>query len=390
MHATVSDRLIVTAQTGATDDLAALRADIENVMGREITHRLVASEAQSLAAGAVMLALEGAALAIAWDKVFKVPGGETRGSGAASADDLRQTARAAVWSAVTTWDVSADNSAEFTSYAIQTAKLDAQAQAMAEAAPGVAVDAAGRYAGALRRNAGNHEAAIAEMTTRDDNKRMSPEYAEQVRAAFEGPSYINAGGDAEREASALDASDEMTPDAWAEQNGGELQPSLRFNPLELSRDAVKVRGVSTTGKGAQKSEKTPPRTWDGRAYEVSLRGAGQPYERPDSVGEFVRDVPQGQGKGNAWSETGAVVDREELHHERQAARYDAPLVLDRFTPAEREVLEAAARIDGGFTAAGRVSAAKVAEATGKAQNTVKKTAQRLNRKVAEIRAEFAN
>jgi hypothetical protein len=384
MNATITDRMIVAAQTGETDDVDALRADIEQAIGGEVTRRLVESDTQNIASHAIMVGLADMTGAIARDRGFKAIGADNQGSGAASRDDLIQTAAAAVWSAVTTWDVEADNRAEFTTRAFDVADKEAKGVAFAEAAPGVSRDAAARYAGALGRANGDHEAAVLELTTRDE-KRMSLDLANAVRAAFEGPAYINAGGDAERAASALDASDEVTPDKWAERNGGELAEHLTY-PLDVSRDAVRVRGLSTSGKGSQKGEKSPARTWDGRSYAVSVRAVGEPYVRPDSEGEFVKHVPRGQGKGNGWKENGAVVDREEEFHDRKAAEHDASFVLDEFTPAQREVLDAAMRVEGGFTKDGRVSAAKVAEATGKNRESVKKTVQRLNKVIEKVRA----
>jgi hypothetical protein len=67
-----------------------------------------------------------------------------------------------------------------------------------------------------------------------------------------------------------------------------------------------------------------------------------------------------------------------------ASDSDVSALLARFSPAESRLLREAASIPGGFTVDGRISVVKVAEATGKAQNTVKKTAQRVNRRMASV------
>ncbi|MFJ5233936.1 hypothetical protein ACIQBJ_29045 [Kitasatospora sp. NPDC088391] len=105
-----------------------------------------------------------------------------------AAQDIAQEMRLSFWRAIHSWDVDGKNTAEFTSYAFQRAKLDGRAAATREAAPGSARDAAASFMGALARTNGDFAAAKKELTGHPDSKRrFSPEQADLVAAAFARP-----------------------------------------------------------------------------------------------------------------------------------------------------------------------------------------------------------
>ncbi|KOV10133.1 hypothetical protein ADK60_38405 [Streptomyces sp. XY431] len=283
-----------------------------------------------------------------------------------AAQDIAQEMRLSFWRAIHTWDTEGDNTAKFTSYAFQRAKLDGRSAATREIAPGVARDSAGTFMGALARSGGDFEAAKAELVNHPETSaRFSPDRAATVAAAFERPVPITAVPD-----SALDASTAQDPDRLVEytplgttpraarlrlavKDGlpvvvaattagwcTTLQPSLALNPLEVSRDAVRCKGVKVTG---------------------TKRGKHA---------------------------SGAIVDHEAdadtSARFTAAAEVKAGELLAAMSPGEAAIARAAFGFDGEppmLTSAGKLDATAIAEALGKTPGTVKATWSRALKKM---------
>ncbi|MFI1521685.1 hypothetical protein [Kitasatospora cineracea] len=282
-----------------------------------------------------------------------------------AAQDIAQEMRLSFWRAIHSWDVDGENTAEFTSYAFQRAKLDGRAAATREAAPGVARDAAASFMGALSRSGGDFAAAKEELTGHPDAKRrFSPEQADLVAAAFDRPLQIAAVPESMLEASAAQDPDRLveytplgtTPRAarlhLAVKDGrpvvgaatregwcADLQPSLAHNPLEVSRDAVRCKGVRVTGakRGKQAS--------------------------------------------------GAIIDRdadaESSARFAAAAEVKTAELLAAMSPTEAAIARLAFGFDGPplLTDAGKLDATAIAEALGKTPGTVKATWSRALKKM---------
>ncbi|MFJ7275352.1 hypothetical protein [Kitasatospora sp. NPDC098663] len=198
---------------------------------------------------------------------------QMEGDGHQAAQDIAQEMRLSFWRAIHAWDVNADNTAQFTSYAFEKAKLDGRSAATREIAPAAPRHAAGAFMGALKRSAGDFEQAKTELVNHPDaSRRFSPERAELVAAAFVRPLPISTVSEI-----ALEAMPSQDPDHLVETTAlgttpraarlhlalkdgrpvvgaatregwcTNLQPSLAHNPVEVSRDAVRCKGVKVTG-----------------------------------------------------------------------------------------------------------------------------------------------
>ncbi|WP_116210124.1 sigma factor [Streptomyces olivoreticuli] len=320
-----------------------------------------AQNGDASAAEHILNELEGAAVKIAADRAVRTTGGTCM------RDDLMQDARLAFWRAIQDWDAETDNAAEFTTYAFQRAKLDAHRSALRASVPGIGDVARAAFAAALGQCGGDYAEAVRIVTTLEDpERRLSPEYAALVRTAFEGPERIDASPRTAGEVAALPApvSEYTSGDKWAEHQG-EL-PDTMCHPLDLSRDAVRCRGVATTGKGVQKGSKRRERIHTGQ--------------------------PLGQGKGNAWREVGALVDRDadrEMHERSVAVGHViAGRVADLLSPAEREVVSVAygtAYAYNEATAKGTPDLHAAANTLGKTHNTVNVTLKRARAKLRKAR-----
>ncbi|MBO1415536.1 sigma-70 family RNA polymerase sigma factor [Streptomyces sp. FH025] len=283
-----------------------------------------------------------------------------------AAQDIAQEMRLSFWRALQDWDVDGPNTAEFTSYAFQRAKLDGRAAATREIAPAAPRSAAGAFMGALSRCGGDFEAAKDELVNHPDAKRrFTPAHAEFVAAAFVRPTPI-----ATVSEGSLEASPAQDPDHLVEYtslgtaprtarlhlavtNGRpvvagattvgwctDLQPSLAHNPLAVSRDAVRCKGVKVTG---------------------TKRGKHA---------------------------TGAIVDHaaeaETSARFAAAAQVKAIELLARMSPTEVAIAHLAYGFDGNppmLTDAGKLDATAIAEALGKTPGTVKATWSRAMRKL---------
>ncbi|MER5886833.1 hypothetical protein ABT160_23665 [Streptomyces sp. NPDC001941] len=307
------------------------------------------------AAEFILSELDGAAKALSWGRVKGLPV-----DAGAFRDDLTQTARVAFWCALQDWDVQADNAASFESYAFQRAKLDVAAATFAELAPGVNATEAGRYAAALGRNDGDHDQAAAELQAKG---RMSLSLAGEYRDALAGSERIDADPDAYKTMAGADSA-ATSADRWAETQG-EL-PDHMLYPLDLSRDAVRCKGVRTTGKGAQKGVK-----------------------RRDRVNH---DQPIGQGKGASWKEAGALVDRAADADMAERSTAVGEVIAERvravLTETERETValaygECFAVNEG--SGKGTPDLCAVAERMGKTRNTVSVTLKRARTKLRKAR-----
>ncbi|WP_327065907.1 hypothetical protein [Kitasatospora sp. NBC_01302] len=282
-----------------------------------------------------------------------------------AAQDIAQEMRLSFWRALNDWDVDAPNTAEFTSYAFQRAKLDGRSAATREIAPGAPRSAAAAYMGALSRSAGDFQAAKDELINHPDAKRrFSPEQADLVAAAFARPLPIES-----VPKTVLEASPAQDPDTLVEYtalgttprtprlhtvvtNGREvvagattagwctdLQPSLAANPLAISRDAVRCKGVKVTG---------------------TKRGKHA---------------------------SGAIIDRdadaEATARFTVAAQVKADELLNGMSPTEAAIARLAFGFDGPpmLTDAGKLDATAIAEALGKTPGTVKATWSRALKKL---------
>ncbi|MFF4922936.1 MULTISPECIES: hypothetical protein [unclassified Kitasatospora] len=283
-----------------------------------------------------------------------------------AAQDIAQEMRVSFWRAIHAWDTDADNRAEFTSYAFQRAKLDGRSAATRETAPGVARDAAAAFMGALARTDGDFTAAKEEMTGHPDPKRrFSPEQADIVAAAFTRPLPIVSVADSALEASTAQDPDhlvEYTPLGTAPRTArlhlaakdGQpvvaaattagwctgLQPSLAFNPLAISRDAVRCKGVRVTGAKCGK-------------------------QASGAIIDYAADA-----------ETSARFTA--------AAQVKAAELLAGMSPTEAAVARLAFGFDGNppmLTDAGKLDATGIAEALGTTPGSVKATWSRARKKL---------
>ncbi|MGW3177731.1 hypothetical protein ACWDD9_00510 [Kitasatospora sp. NPDC001119] len=283
-----------------------------------------------------------------------------------AAQDIAQEMRLSFWRAIHAWDTDADNTAQFTTYAFQRAKLDGRAAATREIAPGVTRDSATVFMGALQRNGGCFTAAKEEVVTGlDAKRRLSPEHADIVAAAFTRPLPIAGVTEGALEASTAQDPDRLveytdlgttprtarlhmavkdgrpvvaaaTTEGWCT----DLQPSLAHNPLAISRDAVRCKGVRVTG---------------------TKRGKHA---------------------------TGAIIDHaadaETSARFTTAARIKAAELLAGMSPTEVAVARLAFGFDGNppmLTDAGKLDATAIAEALGKTPGTVKATWSRARKKL---------
>ncbi|MFJ5924849.1 hypothetical protein ACIQF6_19825 [Kitasatospora sp. NPDC092948] len=283
-----------------------------------------------------------------------------------AAQDIAQEMRLSFWRAIHAWDTEADNTAKFTSYAFQRAKLDGRSAAAQEAAPAAPRAAARAFMGALQRNDGDFAKAKAELTGLPDAKhRFSPQRADLVAAAFVRPVPIAAVADSTLEASPAQDPDHLveytplgtTPRAarlhLAVKDGRpvvgaatregwctDLQPSLAHNPLAVSRDAVRCKGVRVTG---------------------AKRGKHA---------------------------TGAIIDHaadaESSARFTAAAEVKAAELLAGMSPTEAAIARLAFGFDGEppmLTDTGKLDATAIAEALGKTPGTVKATWSRALKKL---------
>ncbi|MFE2410870.1 hypothetical protein ACFXDE_21250 [Kitasatospora sp. NPDC059408] len=309
----------------------------------------------------ILNGLEGIALSVSRKRAQQMEGDSHQ-----AAQDIAQEMRLSFWRAIHAWDVDADNRAEFTSYAYQRAKLDGLAAATREIAPVTSRDAASAFMGALSRSGGDFEAAKDELVNHPVVKRrFSPEQADLAAAAFTRPLPLDSVPE-----NALDASTAQDPDRLVEytplgttprtarphtvvKDGREilvgattagwctdLQPSLALNPIALSRDAVRCKGVRVTG---------------------TKRGKHA---------------------------TGAIIDRtadaDTSARFTAAAKVKANELLAAMSPAEAAIARAAFGFDGEppmLTKDGRLDATAIAEALGKTPGTVKATWSRARKKL---------
>ncbi|MFD0400187.1 hypothetical protein ACFVHI_19155 [Kitasatospora sp. NPDC127121] len=283
-----------------------------------------------------------------------------------AAQDIAQEMRLSFWRAIHAWDVDAPNTAEFSSYAFQRAKLDGRAAATREIAPGVPRDSAAAFMGALKRNGGCFTAAKEEVTGLDAKRRFSPERADIVASAFTRPLPIASVAEGTLEASTAQDPDRlveytalgttprtarlhlavkggrhvvgaMTTAGWCT----DLQPSLAANPLAISRDAVRCKGVKVSG---------------------TKRGKHA---------------------------TGAIIDRdadaETSARFTAAARVKADELLAAMSPTETAIALLAFGFAGPpmLTDAGKLDATAIAEALGKTSGTVKATWSRALKKLRD-------
>ncbi|MCX4751417.1 hypothetical protein OG455_38965 [Kitasatospora sp. NBC_01287] len=308
----------------------------------------------------ILNGLEGIALSVSRKRAQQMEGDSHQ-----AAQDIAQEMRLSFWRALNDWDVDAPNTATFTSYAFQRAKLDGRSAATREIAPGMPRDSVASFMGALTRNGGDFAAAKQELTGHPDTKRrFSSQQADLVASAFARPVPIESVSE-----SALAASHAQDPDVLVEytalgttprmprlhivvSNGREvvagattagwctdLQPSLALNPLALSRDAVRCKGVKVTG---------------------AKRGKHA---------------------------TGAIIDHraetETSDRFTAAARIKAAELLASMSPTEAAIARAAFGFDGPpmLTDAGKLDATAIAEALGKTPGTVKATWSRALKKL---------
>ncbi|MFJ6622361.1 hypothetical protein ACIQOW_32865 [Kitasatospora sp. NPDC091335] len=308
----------------------------------------------------ILNGLEGIARSVSRKRAAQMEGDSHQ-----AAQDIAQEMRFSFWRAIHAWDVDADNRAEFTSYAFQRAKLDGRAVSARENAPGVPRSASAAFMGALSRSDGDFDAAKAELVNHPvTGRRFSAEQADIVAAAFDRPVPISAVPD-----SALDASTAQDPDRLVEytplgttprtarlrlavKDGRpvvgaattegwctDLQPSLAHNPLEISRDAVRCKGVKVTG---------------------TKRGKHA---------------------------TGAIIDRdveaETSTRYAAAARAKAAELLAGMSPTEAAIARCAFGFDGPpmLTDAGKLHATAIAEALGSTPGSVKATWSRALKKL---------
>ncbi|MFD9687864.1 hypothetical protein ACFWXO_19145 [Kitasatospora sp. NPDC059088] len=309
----------------------------------------------------ILNGLEGIALSVSRKRAQQMEGDSRQ-----AAQDIAQEMRLSFWRAIHAWDVDADNRAEFTSYAYQRAKLDGLAAATREIAPVASRDAAGAFMGALMRSAGDFEAAKDELVNHPVTKRrFSAEQADLAAAAFTRPLPLDSVPE-----NTLDASTAQDPDHLVEytplgstprsarlrvavKDGRpvvaaattagwctDLQPSLALNPIAISRDAVRCKGVRVTG---------------------SKRGKHA---------------------------SGAIIDRaadaETTARFTSAAKVKADQMLAAMSPTEAAIARAAFGFDGEppmLTDDGRLDATAIAEALGKTPGTVKATWSRARKKL---------
>ncbi|WP_031067109.1 sigma-70 family RNA polymerase sigma factor [Streptomyces sp. NRRL WC-3742] len=309
----------------------------------------------------ILNGLEGIALSVSRKRAQQMEGDSHQ-----AAQDIAQEMRLSFWRALNDWDVDGPNTAEFTSYAFQRAKLDGRSAAAREIAPAAPRSAAGAFMGALSRSGGDFEAAKEELINHPDAKRrFTPERADHVAAAFVRPAPIATVAD-----SALEASSAQDPDnlveytalgtaprpqrshmaviggrpviAWETTAGWctDLQPSLAHNPIAISRDAVRCKGVKVTG---------------------TKRGKHA---------------------------TGAIIDRdaeaETSARFAAAAQVKAAELLERMSPTEQAIARCAFGFDGEppmLTEDGRLDATAIAEVLGKTPGTVKATWSRALKKM---------
>ncbi|MFJ7908999.1 hypothetical protein [Kitasatospora sp. NPDC096204] len=309
----------------------------------------------------ILNGLEGIARSISRKRAQQMEGDSHQ-----AAQDIAQEMRLSFWRALQDWDVDGPNTAEFTSYAFQRAKLDGRAAATREIAPAAPRSAAGAFMGALSRSGGDVEAAKDELVNHPDAKRrFTPEHADFVAAAFVRPAPIAAVSEGSLEASPTQDPDHLVeysalgttprtarlhlavtggrPVVGAATTAGwctDLQPSLAHNPLAVSRDAVRCKGVKVTG---------------------AKRGKHA---------------------------TGAIVDHtaeaETSARFAAAAQVKAVELLARMSPTEVAIAHLAYGFDGNppmLTDAGKLDAAAIAEALGKTPGTVKATWSRAMRKL---------
>ncbi|MGW2539420.1 hypothetical protein ACWC5I_00730 [Kitasatospora sp. NPDC001574] len=283
-----------------------------------------------------------------------------------AAQDIAQEMRLSFWRAIHSWDVNGPNTAQFTSYAFERAKLDGRAAATREIAPAAPRDAAGAFMGALKRSGGDIEAAKEELVNHPvTNRRFTPERAELVASAFVRPLPISAASEIALEALPSQSPDHLventslgttpratrlhlkvkdgrpvvsaaTTEGWCTT----LQPSLAFNPVAISRDAVRCKGVKVTGakRGKQAS--------------------------------------------------GAIIDHdaeaESAARFSAAARVKADLLLASMSPTEAAIARLAFGFDGEppmLTDTGKLDASGIAEALGKTPGTIKATWSRALKKL---------
>ncbi|WP_043477454.1 sigma-70 family RNA polymerase sigma factor [Kitasatospora sp. MBT66] len=308
----------------------------------------------------ILTELEGIARSVSRKRAQQMEGDSHQ-----AAQDIAQEMRLSFWRALNDWDVDAPNTAQFTSYAFQRAKLDGRAVVAREVAPGVPRSTSAAFMGALSRSGGDFHAAKAELIAHPDPQvRFSPERADAVAAAFDRP--VPLAGVSE---SALEASTAQDPDhlveytplgttprsarthlavkdgrqvvAGATRQGWctDLQPSLAHNLLEVSRDAVRCKGVKVTG---------------------TKRGKHA---------------------------TGAIIDRaadtDSSARFTAAAEVKAAELLAAMSPTEAAIARAAFGFDGPplLTDAGKLDATAIADLLGKTPGTVKATWSRVLKKL---------
>ncbi|MFI2609634.1 hypothetical protein [Kitasatospora sp. NPDC018619] len=309
----------------------------------------------------ILNGLEGIARSVSRKRAAQMEGDSHQ-----AAQDIAQEMRLSFWRAIHSWDVDGPNTAEFTSYAYQRAKLDGRAAATREIAPGVTRDSAAAFMGALQRNDGCFTAAKEEVTGLDAKRRLSPEHADIVAAALTRPLPITSVAESALEASAAQDPDHLVeytplgttpraarvhlavtdgqPVVAAVTTAGwctDLQPSLALNPIAISRDAVRCKGVRVTG---------------------TKRGKHA---------------------------TGAIIDRAadaETHARFTAAtRVKTNELLAGMSPTEAAIARAAFGFDGPpmLTDAGKLDATGIAEALGTTPGSVKATWSRALKKLRD-------
>ncbi|MFD4397883.1 hypothetical protein [Kitasatospora sp. NPDC058478] len=309
----------------------------------------------------ILNGLEGIALSVSRKRAQQMEGDSHQ-----AAQDIAQEMRLSFWRAIHAWDVDAPNTAEFSSYAFQRAKLDGHAAATREIAPGVPRDSAAAFMGALKRNGGCFTAAKEELTGLDAKRRFSPERADIVAAVFTRPLPIASVAEGALEASTAQDPDHLVeytalgttprtarlrlaakdgrPVVAAATTAGwcsDLQPSLAFNPLAISRDAVRCKGVRVTGTK--------------------------------------------RGKKASGAITDRAVEAETSARFAAAAWVKAAGLLERMSPTEAAIARLAYGFDGPpmLTDAGKLDATGIAEALGKTPGTVKATWSRAMKKLRD-------
>ncbi|GAA1403344.1 hypothetical protein GCM10009639_48060 [Kitasatospora putterlickiae] len=307
----------------------------------------------------ILTELEGIARSVSRKRAQQMEGDSHQ-----AAQDIAQEMRLSFWRAIHSWDVNGPNTAKFTSYAFQRAKLDGRAAATREIAPGVSRDAAGAFMGALQRSGGCVTSAKEELTGLDAKRRFSPEQADLVAAAFARPVPIASMADGALEASTAQDPDRLveytalgttpraarlhlavkdgrpvvgaaTTEGWCP----DLQPSLAHNPVEVSRDAVRCKGVRVTGTKRGK------------------RATGAIIDRDADAETSARFTAAGQIKAAA--------------------------LLAGMSPAEAAIARCAFGFDGPpmLTDTGKLDATGIAEILGKTPGTVKATWSRALKKL---------